>query len=58
MKILYKFFYNSCDICLVFSKKHKLDVLKCSNINKDKLRIIPNPINFKEISFLSKKKNR
>ncbi len=56
MKIFYKIFYNSCNICLVFSKKHKIDVLRSTNINKDKIKIVENPINIEEINYLSKKK--
>ncbi len=56
MKFFYQIFYNYCDICLVFSKKHKLDVIRNTNITLKKIKIIENPINVKEIILLSKKK--
>ena len=51
MKILYKFFYNNIDKLIVFSRKHKLDVINNTNIS-----IIGNPIDFDQIKKLSKKK--
>ena len=55
-KILYRIFYNNVDISLVFSKKHKLDILKNTNIKKHKIKIIGNPVNINLIQNLSKKK--
>ena len=56
MRIIYKFFYNNCDRCLVFSKNHKADVLKNTNIEKNKIIIISNPVNIKKIIKHSKYK--
>jgi len=56
MTILYKLFYNNFDLSLVFSRTHKKDMLSNSNINKDKVKIIYNPIDFHHIKKLSKKK--
>ena len=55
-KLLYKIFYNNVDICLVFSKTHKMDILQNTNIKKNKIKIIENPVNVKLIQELSKKK--
>jgi glycosyltransferase involved in cell wall biosynthesis len=55
MRFLYKFFYNSCDKCLVFSKKHKIDLIKNTNIQENKVKIVANPIEFKRIKALSLK---
>ena len=56
MKILYKLFYNNVDQVLVFSKKHKLDMIKNTNVNYKKIKIIPNPLDFENIKKLSKVK--
>ena len=54
VKILYKYFYNNVDQVIVFSKKHKLDMISNTNINSKKIKIIPNPIDFENIIKLSK----
>ena len=56
MKILYKIFYNNVDISLVFSRKHKIDIIKNTNINEKKIKIINNPVNVNLIKKLSRKK--
>ena len=56
MKFLYSFFYNRLDKCIVFSKKHMLDTLKNTNLDKEKINIIENPVNFNVIKSLSLKK--
>ena len=55
MKILYNF-YNNVDISLVFSRKHKIDIIKNTNINEKKIKIINNPVNVNLIKKLSRKK--
>lgn len=55
-KILYKIFYNNADVSLVFSKEHKIDILNNTNIKKNKIKIINNPIDFNLIKKQSKKK--
>ena len=55
-KILYRIFYNNVDCSLVFSKKHKIDILKNTNIKEHKIKIIGNPVNVNLIQKLSKKK--
>ena len=57
MKILYKIFYDNLDQLIVFSQKHKLDIIHNTNINYKKIKIIENPIDFNLINKLSKKKN-
>ena len=42
-KILYRIFYNNVDCSLVFSKKHKIDILKNTNIKEHKIKIIGQP---------------
>ncbi len=56
MRIFYNFFYNNCDKCLAFSKNHKKDILKNTNMDKHKIVIIPNLVNTKIIKKLSKYK--
>ena len=56
MKILYKIFYDNLDQLIVFSQKHKLDIIHNTNINYKKIKIIENPIDFNLINKLSKKK--
>ena len=56
MQIMYKKFYNNIDLCLVFSKKHKIDILKNTNLDRKKVKIFENSINYKEIIANSKKK--
>ena len=55
-KILYRIFYNNVDISIVFSKKHKMDILKNTNIEEHKIKIIGNPVNVNLIQKLSKNK--
>ena len=56
MKVLYQIFYNNIDKCIVFSSNHRLDVLKNTNLDKKKIKIIGNPIDFKKINILSNKR--
>ncbi len=56
MKILYKIFYNNFDCVLVFSKKHKIDIIKNTNINEKKINIIENPLDIELINKLSNQK--
>lgn len=55
-RILYKIFYNNIDISLVFSNDHKLDVLKNTNLNEKKIRILNNPVDFNVIKISSENK--
>ena len=55
MRIIYKLFYNNCDRCLVFSKKHKIDLLKNTNININKIIQVPNPLDIKNIREQAKR---
>ena len=56
MTILYKIFYNNLDLSIVFSRTHKKDMLSSSNIDKSKVKILFNPIDFNLIKKLSKQK--
>ncbi len=55
MRIIYKLFYNNCDRCLVFSKKHEIDLLKNTNINRNKIIQVPNPLDISIIRNHAKK---
>ena len=56
MKYLYKLFYNNVDKSIVFSKKHKHDTTKITNINHNKISIINNPVDLYLTNKLSKQK--
>lgn len=57
-KILYKTNLRKADIIITLSESMKIDLIKNFQISEDKIRVVYNPVNFKNIKKLSKIKQK